>query len=48
MKKEDLIILLLGLVLLIGMLITLFFGGEQSMHGLGSVQDLVFSYVLTV
>ena len=35
MKKDDLIILLIGLLLLGGMLITIFFGGEKSRHGVG-------------
>lgn len=39
MKKEDLIILVVGLLLLAGMLITIFFGGEKSMHGVGSLHD---------
>lgn len=38
MKKEDIIILILGLLLLAGMLWTLFFGGGQSRHGVGSVE----------
>lgn len=37
MKREDLIILILGLLLLAGMLITIFFGGEKSKHGVGSL-----------
>jgi hypothetical protein len=35
MKKDDLIILLIGLLLLAGMLITVIFGGEKSLHGVG-------------
>jgi hypothetical protein len=35
MKKDDLILLLIALLLLAGMLITIFFGGEQSRHGVG-------------
>ena len=35
MKKDDLIILLIALLLLAGMFITIFFGGEQSRHGVG-------------
>lgn len=35
MKKDDLIILLIAMLLLAGMLITLFFGGERSRHGVG-------------
>ena len=39
MKKDDLIILLIGLLLLAGMLITFFFGGERSRHGVGVLLD---------
>lgn len=39
MKKDDLIILLIGLLLLAGMLITIFFGGEKSRHGVGLLMD---------
>jgi len=35
MKKDDLIILIIGFLLLAGMLITIFFGGERSRHGVG-------------
>ena len=35
MKKDDLIILLIGLLLLAGMVITVIFGGEKSLHGVG-------------
>ena len=35
MKKDDLIILLIALLLLAGMLITIFYGGEKSRHGVG-------------
>ena len=35
MKKDDLIILLIGLLLLAGMIITVIFGGEKSLHGVG-------------
>jgi flagellar basal body-associated protein FliL len=38
MKKEDLIILILAILLLAGMVYTLFFGGEKSRHGVGSVR----------
>lgn len=38
MKKEDVIILILGLLLLAGMLWTLFFGGGHSRHGVGSME----------
>ena len=37
MKKDDLIILLIALLLLAGMLMTIFFGGEKSLHGVGSL-----------
>ena len=37
MKREDLIIVILGLLLLAGMLITIFLGGEKSKHGVGSL-----------
>jgi len=39
MKKDDLILLLIALVLLAGMLITIFFGGERSRHGVGMLYD---------
>lgn len=39
MKKNDLIILLIALLLLAGMLITIFFGGERSRHGVGLFFD---------
>ena len=43
MKKEDLIILILGLLLLAGMLVTFFLGGEKSRHGVGvEVEGLRF------
>jgi len=35
MKKDDLIIFLIALLLLAGMIITIFFGGEKSRHGVG-------------
>ena len=35
MKKEDLFILTLALLLLAAILYTIFFGGDKSMHGLG-------------
>jgi hypothetical protein len=38
-KKENLIILILGIVLLAGMLLTIFFGGEKSRHGVGNLLD---------
>ncbi len=37
MKKEDLIILIIALLLLAGMLFTIFLGGEESRHGVGSL-----------
>jgi hypothetical protein len=37
MKKDDLIILIIGLLLLAGMLITVFFGGAKSLHGVGTL-----------
>jgi hypothetical protein len=39
MKKDDLIILIAGLLLLAGMLITFFFGEERSRHGVGVLLD---------
>lgn len=36
MKREDFLILILGLLLLAGMLLTFFLGGGQSRHGVGS------------
>ena len=39
MKKDDLILLIVGLLLLAGMLITIFFGGERSRHGVGVLFD---------
>jgi hypothetical protein len=35
MKKDDLIILIIGLLLLAGILITIFYGEERSRHGVG-------------
>ncbi|GAB4342937.1 MAG: hypothetical protein Kow0089_18390 [Desulfobulbaceae bacterium] len=37
MKKEDLIILILGVLLLAGMVLTVLFGGEKSRHGVGNI-----------
>lgn len=37
MKKDDLIILLIALLLLAGMLITIFYGGARSRHGVSLV-----------
>jgi len=39
MEKDDLIILLVALLLLATMLITIFFGGERSRHGVGMLFD---------
>jgi hypothetical protein len=39
MKREDLIILLIGLLLLAGMIITAFIGRGKSMHGVGFLND---------
>lgn len=39
MKREDLIILLLGLLLLAGMIITVFVGRGKSLHGVGFLID---------
>jgi len=39
MKKDDLLILLIGLLLLGGMFITIFFGGGKSRHGIGSLPE---------
>lgn len=41
MKWEDLMILILALLLLASMLFTLFFGGEKSLHGVGSLYDIL-------
>jgi len=35
MKREDVILLILAILLLAGMLLTIFLGGEQSRHGVG-------------
>ena len=40
MKKDDLIIFIIGLLLLAGMLFTIFFGGEKSLHGVGNLLDV--------
>jgi len=37
MKKDDLIILVIALLLLGAMLLTVFFGGAESRHGVGQV-----------
>lgn len=39
MKREDLIILLFGLLLLAGMIITVFVGRGKSLHGVGFLID---------
>ena len=39
MKKDDLIILLIALLLVTGMLATIFFGGEKSKHGVGGLLE---------
>jgi hypothetical protein len=39
MKKDDLILLIIGLLLLAGMLFTFFFGGARSRHGVGILLD---------
>ncbi len=39
MKKEDLIILLIGLLLAAAMVATIFLGGEKSMHGVGRIHE---------
>jgi hypothetical protein len=41
MKKDDLIILIIGLLLLAGMLITILFGGGKSLHGIGAFLDVL-------
>ena len=37
MKKGDIAILIIGMLLLAAMLLTLFFGGQTSRHGVGSL-----------
>jgi len=39
MRKDDLIILLVALLLLGGMLVTIFFGAGKSRHGVGMIPD---------
>jgi hypothetical protein len=39
MKKDNLIIFIIALLLLTGMLITIFFGGGRSRHGVGFLFD---------
>jgi len=41
MKKDDLIIFIISLLLLAGMLITILFGGEKSRHGVGALLDVL-------
>jgi hypothetical protein len=41
MKKDDLTILIIGLLLLAGMLITILFGGQKSLHGVGGLLDVL-------
>jgi hypothetical protein len=40
MKKDDLILLIIGLLLLAGMLVTILIGGERSRHGVGILLDV--------
>jgi hypothetical protein len=40
MKKDDLILLVIGLLLLAGMLVTIIIGGERSRHGVGIFLDV--------
>jgi len=39
MKKDNLILIIIGLLLLAGMLLTILFGGERSRHGVGILLD---------
>lgn len=39
MKREDILILILGLLLVVGMLLTILLGGEKSRHGVGRYYD---------
>lgn len=41
MNRGNLIILIIGLLLLAGMLLTVFFGGEKSKHGVGSLHYIL-------
>ena len=45
MKREDLIIVILGLLLLAGILLTVIFGGEKSRHGVGIFHDIHLDYL---
>ena len=36
MSREDLIVLILALLILIGMVLTILLGGEKSRHGVGN------------
>ena len=40
MKKDNLGLLIIGLLLLAGMLITIIFGGDRSRHGVGTFLDV--------
>ena len=40
MKKDNLVLLIIGLLLLTGMLITIIFGGDRSRHGVGTFLDV--------
>jgi hypothetical protein len=40
MKKDNLVLLIFGLLLLAGMLITIIFGGDRSRHGVGTLLDV--------
>ena len=40
MKREDVILVIIGLLLLAGMLFTLFLGGNESRHGIGGYNDI--------
>jgi preprotein translocase subunit SecY len=41
MNRENFIILIIGLLLLAGMVLTIFFGGEKSRHGVGSLRSIL-------
>ena len=40
MKKDNLVLLIFGLLLLAGMLITIIFGEDRSRHGVGTLLDV--------
>jgi hypothetical protein len=40
LKKDNLILLIIGLLLLAGMLMTIIFGGSRSRHGVGTLLDV--------